>query len=373
VRDGHHVSYLVSANSKNIVDSTYAVNGLDVESPELSDIPKFFYSIDARKKLRKLIEQERPDVAHLHIYYGQITPSILAVLQEHGIPVVQTLHEYKLCCPVSTMVRAGELCEECSGGSYWQAAWNLCNRGNLARSMVSAAESYSSDLLGARSAIDHFIAVSDFVRKKMIERGMPETRISTVHNFVRDDLFAENDKEGEYFIYVGRLEKIKGIETLIQAMVDLPNVDLYVVGLGESHQELEQMVSRKGLKNIRLLGFRSGQELNDLIAGAICLVLPSEWHETFGLALIESFAQGRPVIASRMGGMTEVVSDGEDGLLFDAGNVGQLINALKWMAAHRRQAVEMGKAGQKKTRLLFSADRHIADVLEIYRKAINSA
>ena len=372
IRNGHKVFYLTSANEKNVVDSTYAVSGFEVDSPSLADIPKFFYSLDAQRKLRKIIERERPDLAHLHIYYGQVTSSILATFKKYDIPVVQTLHEYKLLCPVSSMVRNGRSCELCSGGEFWHAAWYRCKRGSLSRSLISALESYTSDLLGAKHAVDHFMAVSDFVRDKMIEHGLPEEKITTVHNFVRDEAFVDNEREGKYFLYIGRIEEIKGIRTLIHAMVDMQSVDLLVVGSGGAREQLEQESRRLNLMNVHFLGFKTGQELKDLIAGAICIVAPSEWHETFGLVLVESFAHSRPVIASRMGGMTEVVSDGVDGLLFDAGNVDQLSDALNWMVSHRQQAVEMGKEGQKKARLRFSADKYYAEFMRVYRKVIGA-
>ena len=370
VRNGHLVFYLVSSNEKNTVDSEYAVHGFDISSPSLIDIPKFIYSTDAQLKLRELIRRWRPDVAHLHIYYGQITASIFSVLKEFEIPVVQTLHEYKLLCPVSTMVRNGMICEDCAGGAYWKAAWHRCNRGDLARSLVTAVESYASAILGARSGVDHFIAVSDFVRGKMIEHGLPQDKITTVHNFVRDEVFANNSTEGRYFLYFGRIEKIKGLGTLLGAMATLPGIDLYIAGTGDAQHAMQQSVARMGLANVHFLGFKSGQELRGLIAGSICVVNPSECIETFGLVLVESFAQCRPVIASRMGGMTEIVTDGEDGLLFEAGNMQGLAEAMAWMASHRQRAVEMGKAGQAKARRLFSAEKHYQDVMNVYRRVI---
>lgn len=372
LRKGHHVNFLTTENEKNTVDSTFSVKGFNVESPSFFDIPNFFFSKDAQNKLRKLIEYERPDVAHLHIYYGQITPSILSILKEYGVPVVQTLHEYKLLCPISSMIRKGRACELCSGGQYWHAAWHRCNRGNLLRSTVTALESYSSDYLGAKIGITHFMAVSDFVRNKMIGHGMPYSQITTVHNFVRDDVFADNSHAGRYFLYIGRIEEIKGVGTLIHAMSRLPGVELLIVGTGEAAIALQQETVRLGLNNIRFLGFKQGIELKELIADAICVVSPSECFETFGLVLVESFAQCRPVIASKMGGMTEIVSHGIDGLLFDAGNVQQLSESLQWMALNRTLAVEMGKAGQQKAKTLFSAEKHYQGLIQIYEQAISS-
>lgn len=369
---GHEVIYFTTHSEKNLVNSKYAVKGFEIESPSPLDIPTYLYSFEARHQLKALIERERPDVAHLHIYYGQITASILGVLKEYGIPIVQTLHEYKLLCPVSTMARNGRSCEECADGRYWRAALHRCNRGGLARSMVTAAEAYVSALLGAKGGVDKFIAVSDFLRGKMIEHGINEDQITAVHNFVRDEVFADNANEGRHFLYFGRIEKNKGLETLINAMTRLATVELYLAGAGEAQQELESMVARLSLSNVHFVGFKTGQELNDLIAKAICVVNPSECFETFGLVLVESFAQCRPVIASRMGGMTEVVTEGEDGLLFEAGNVRELSDAMMWMATHRQQAVEMGKAGQEKVHRLFSAEKHYQEVMQVYQKVIDA-
>lgn len=370
LQHGHHISYLTTGSDKNIVDSTFAVKGFNIESPSLFDIPNFFFSKDAQSKLRKLIELNRPDVAHLHIYYGQITPSILGIFEEYCIPVVQTLHEYKLLCPISSMIRKGSTCESCSGGQYWHAAFHRCNRGSLVRSTLTALESYSSDYFGAKTRITHFMAVSDFIRNKMIEHGISSTHITTVHNFVRDDVFFDNAQVGKYFLYFGRIEEIKGIRTLIHAMTKLPEVELLIVGTGEASLALRQEAEQLNLNNVRFLGFKQGNELKELIAGAICVVSPSEWHETFGLVLVESFAQCRPVIASKMGGMTEIVSHGVDGLLFDAGNVQQLSESLQWMALNRTLAVEMGKAGQQKAKTLFSAENHYQSLIRLYQQVI---
>jgi glycosyltransferase involved in cell wall biosynthesis len=368
----HQVSFLCSDDGRNVIDVPYAVPGFTIESPTVRDLPHFIFSPETRRRLEQLIDAERPDIAHLHIYYGQLTASIIGVLKKYDIPVVQTLHEYKLLCPIATMVRKGRICEECADGSYWRALWHRCNRGSFSRSLVTAVESYVAKGLGAKSAIDHFIAVSDFVRHKMIAHGIPQEKITTVHNFVRAEVFADNNEEGEYFLYFGRIESIKGLKTLIHAMAGVLDLELYVVGSGDAQAGLEHESERLGLTNVKFFGFKTGQELKDLIAGAICVVAPSEWYETFGLVLLESFAQGRPVIASRIGGMTELITHGVDGLLVEPGSVAQLTDALNWMASHRRQAIEMGREGQKKARANFSADKHYVDMMSVYQKVVGS-
>jgi len=369
---GHDVSYLVSRNAKNIVDSRFAVDGFNVESPSLLDIPSYIYSRNAVKQLRKLISSERPDIAHLHIYYGQITSSILKVLKDSGIPVVQTVHEYKLLCPISSMVRNGEFCDLCASGGYWRAAVYRCNRGQLLRSAITSVESYTSKWLGSHDKVDHFIAVSDFVRNKLVVNGIEENRVTTIHNFVRDDLFRLNESKGGYFLYIGRIEKAKGIGSLITAMASLPDMELLIAGVGEARVELETQVNEMGLSNVRFLGFKTSDELRGLIAGSICVVNPSESFETFGLVLVESFAQSRPVIASHIGGMSEVVTHDVDGFMVEPGNVVQLTSAMKQMAADPGKAIDMGRHGYLKAKQEFSSGSHYEKLMSLYTKVISN-
>ena len=370
VQQGHKVSYLTSANDKNIIDSLYAVKGFNVNSPFPWDIPGFVYSLDAKHKLRKLIEKEQPEIAHLHIYYGQITSSILPVLKKYNIPIVQTLHEYKLLCPVSTLIRHGQVCEECAKGNYLKAIIHRCNRDSFTRTAAVVLEAYISKLFGSISSIDHFIAVSDFVRAKMIQYGIPSSKITRVYNFVRDDLFFENNQKGDYFLYYGRIEIIKGVRTLINAMKRLKDVELYIVGSGEALDELKKYVALSGQDNIRFLGFKTGKELERIIDGSICVVVPSEWNETFGLTVIEAFARSKPVIVSDMGALPEIVTNSVDGFIFKSGDIEQLHDKLLWMAYHRNEAIEMGLMGYKKAINMFSSKRHYEEIMKIYKKLI---
>ena len=368
---GHEVYYMTADNPENIVDSTYAVKGINIYSPRFKDLIKFFYSFNARKVIKDIIKTKKPQIAHLHIYYGQITSSILPVLKKYDIPIVQTLHEYKLLCPVSTLIRRGRLCEKCADGNFLNAIIYRCNRGSFARTTIVVLEAYISRLLGAVTSVNHFIAVSDFVRTKMIKYGIPSSKITTVYNFIRDDLFFENNLKGEYFLYYGRIEMIKGVKTLINAMKRLKDVELFIVGSGEAEEELKRYVALSGQKNIRFLGFKTGKELERLIDGSICVIVPSECNETFGLTVVESFARCRPVIVSDMGALPEIVTDGVDGFIFKAGDVEQLHEKLQWMAQHRNEAVDMGVMGFKKALNRFSSKKHYEEIMKIYNREIN--
>jgi glycosyltransferase involved in cell wall biosynthesis len=296
-----------------------------------------------------------------------LTTSILEPLKRADVPVVQTLHEYRLVCPVSNLYAHGTICEDCRGHAFWHAILKRCNRGKLSRSILSVIESYVSSMMGSVSKIDHFIAVSDFLRNKLIELGIPADKITAVHNFIDVSNIAPFHNKGTYFLYFGRLEKIKGIFTLLEAVAPLKDIPLFIAGEGEARVLVESYIEKHSLNHVKLIGFKKGTELNELIRNSICTITPSEWFETFGLTLIESFARGRPVIASNIGGMSEVVSDSSDGFLIPPKNADMLRDKMIWFWLHRNEAIEMGRSGRKKVELYFNPDIHYERILHIYR------
>jgi glycosyltransferase involved in cell wall biosynthesis len=367
---GHQVIPFAASNPKNKTTpwSNYFPPGIDFSNPKLLDLLQFIYSKPASLAIKRLLQEQKVDIAHLHIYYGQLTSSILIPLKKAGIPIVQTLHEYKLVCPVYTLMSNGLICQACEGNAFWQATLKRCNRGSLARSMLSTVESYVSSLIGSVSKIDHFIAVSHFQRKKLVELGIPAHKITTVHNFVNTSDSQPNNKPGKYFLYFGRLEKYKGIFTLIEAASSLKDTPLLIVGDGEARPEVEKLIMNKNLTHIHLLGFKEKEELSQLISNSICTISPSEWYETFGMCLLESFICGRPVIASRIGGMTEVVTENVDGFLITPGNVEELRERMIWMINNQHQAVAMGLMGREKVKTQFNAENHYQKIINIYQK-----
>jgi len=370
--NGHQVIPFSAANSKNNATewSKYFPPGVNFEHPDLVDLTRFIYSKPAAKSIKRLLNNIPVDLAHLHIYYGQLTSSILAPLRQAGVPIVQTLHEYKIICPVYTLVSNGEICQSCKGHAFWQAIRKRCNRGSLTRSLLSTLESYVSKTLGSIRKIDYFITVSHFQREKVIELGIPAEKVTTIHNFINTNDIQTSSKSGEYFLYFGRLERLKGLFTLIKAASSLKEIPLLIAGDGEARLELEQLIEQNNLKHIQLLGFKQGNELKQLIHHSICTLAPSEWYETFGFTLIESFAQGRPVIASKIGGMSEIVSDTIDGFLVTPKNVELLREKMLWMAEHRHQAVEMGQAGRRKVEAEFNPETHYKKLMAVYQKLL---
>jgi glycosyltransferase involved in cell wall biosynthesis len=371
---GHQIIPFAAVNPQNQHTpwSKYFPAGVDFQNPTVRDLFQFIYSRPAAKSIERLLKDISIDIAHLHIYYGQLTTSILLPLKRAGIPIVQTLHEYKIVCPVYTLVSHGKICQDCKGRDFWHATLKRCNRGSLARSALSTLESYVSKMRGSVKAIDHFIAVSNFQRQKLIELGIPAEKVTAVYNFIDASKIEPNPKPGEYFLYFGRLERLKGIFTLIEASSSLKDTPLLIVGEGEIRPELEQLIEEKELTHIKLLGFKQGKELHELIRHSICTIAPSQWYETFGLTLIESFAYGRPVIASSIGGMTEIVTDGVDGFLFSPGNAEDLREKMSWMLEHRTDLLEMGLAARRKVETQFTPAVHYESIMNIYRQVLSN-
>lgn len=369
-KHGHNVIPFTAANPKNEPSEweQYFPRAADFEKPGPIDLLRFIYSRDAAKSIQRLLKNTNVDIAHFHIYYGKLTASILGGLKKAGIPLIQTLHEYKITCPVYSHLSNDEICEACAGKHFWRALPKRCNRNSLARTALSVAESYVSRSLGSVDKFDHFISVSHFLRKKMIQYGMPEDKISTVHNFTDVSDITPNFSTGDYVLYFGRVHRSKGIMTLIEAATPLKQVPLYIVGDGEAMPEVKQIIEQNGCKHIHLLGFKRGEELQELILNSICTVLPSEWYENCPMSVLESYAYGKPVIGADIGGIPELIVDGVDGFLVPSGEHEPLRDRLLWMSEHKTEAAEMGKAGRRKMETEFNADIHYQKIMDVYQK-----
>ena len=278
------------------------------------------------------------------------------------------MHDYKLTCPVATHLSNDDICEACGGKHFWRALPKRCNRGTFARTALSVTDSYVSRFLGSVDKFDHFISVSDFHRKKMIQHGIPEENISTVHNFTDVSDITPNFSIGEYILYFGRVDRSKGILTLIEAAAPLKQIPLYIAGEGEAIPEVKQIIEQKGCEHIHLLGFKQGDELRELILNSICTVLPSEWYENCPMSVLESFAYGKPVIGTEIGGIPELIADKVDGFLVPPAATEALREKLLWMFEHTSDAAEMGKIARQKMETVFNADIHYQKIMKVYQQ-----
>lgn len=326
---------------------------------------KVIYSFEARRKLARLLERFRPDIAHAHCIYHHLSPSVLALLKERGIPIVMTAHDLKLICPAYKMFNSTGICERCRNGNLTNVLRYRCIHGSFAASTLVMVESYVHRWLGLyRKTLDRIVVPSQFFANKLEEWGWPSDRIAYIPNFIRAEAFDPGYAPGKYFLYFGRLVPEKGVGTLIEA-VNRSGVSLRIAGTGPDEARLTQLAA--GNPRIQFLGFRSGTELGDQIRGALAVVLPSELYENAPMSVFEAYASGKPVIGARIGGIPELILDGETGVLFDPGEEGQLADRLAMMTrASANNVAEMGRAARDYVSTKFSRERYESSMLTLY-------
>jgi len=335
--NGHKVLFFSTDNKKNNPADTseYFVRGIDYFNRSLIakifSIFRFLYSFEAKKKITHLITIYKPDIAHLHLYKGSITPSILPVLKNHKIPVIITVHDYGLMCPHNLMLDGKmNICTRCVKGSAINCILHKCNRNNLMLSSISALEFiFSSTFFPSRKYFNIILAVSKFGRDLHLDSGKFGNRIRHLYNFYPDlwNISATTSHQN-YFLYFGRLSKEKGISTLITAWLnDKRQSRLKVVGTGELY---EQLVSENSTaENIDFMGFKSGPELTSLIKNCSFVIVPSEWYENNPLTIVEAYANGKPVIGADVGGITELIEEGKTGFLFKMKSMTELSEKIR--------------------------------------------
>lgn len=376
---GHKVIPFAMKHENNVQTdySTYFVENIDyetvIEKSIFTKIGAFFkviYSLEARNKLLKLITRENPDIAHVHKFSNTLTPSILYALKKKGVPVVQTLHDYRTVCPNYNMYDFNrfELCEDCKGHRYFNAVRRRCQKSSYLIGLNIALESYLYHFLNTyESTIDLFISPSKFLKEKMIEFGIDENRVTCIANFVNYDDYTPNYSNSNYILYFGRLEKHKGIKTLVTAMKHVKNSMLYLIGSGNYRNEMEEYVNKNNIRNVKFFGFLERKQLIRLVKNSLFTILPSEWYENCPMTILESFALGKPVIGANIGGIPELVEDGSTGMLFDAGNVDDLAEKINYLSNNKNLVVEMGKNARKKVKEEYNEDAHYRRLMEAYK------
>jgi glycosyltransferase involved in cell wall biosynthesis len=353
--------------------SAYFVDEADYHAPQpwpakIRMAARMLYSRHAASRLEALLDAHPPDLAHLHNIYHQLSPAILPLLAGRGIPVVMTLHDLKLACPNYKMRTGGEICERCVGGKYHHAVLHRCVQDSVVASALCAVELFAHRWSGLYvNNVDRFVAPSRFYVQKMIEAGLPASKLVCIPSFTHVDRYTPS-YGGDYVVYIGRLSDEKGLPTLVEAARGFQG-RLLIVGEGPLRGPLERMVAADGLDNIEVLGPKWGAELVDLVRGATFSVIPSEWYENSPRSCIESFACGTPVIGANIGGIPEMVDDGETGLLFEPFSAVDLREKMEYLRARPALVAAMGRAARAKAESEYSPERHLGRLLAVYRDA----
>jgi glycosyltransferase involved in cell wall biosynthesis len=328
------------------------------------------YSTDARRRLGRMIEDFRPDVAHVRNIYHHLSPSVLWELKKHRVPVLYHLNDFKMLCPNYNMVSWGDACERCKGGQFWHVVSENCYAGGRAAGAVLAVEAYVHRWLKTyEKCVDQFLVPSEFVRQKLVEHGWDKGRIEVLPHFQRcGETTPPPPSANAPILYFGRLSAEKGVTDLLHAMRALPHIPLNVAGDGPIRRDLEKLSARLQLKNVRFLGQVDEQARDEWIGQSRFTVLPSRAYETLGKTILESYAQGRAVVATDLGSRREFVREGETGLLYRPGDVAQLAGALSFLWERPALAMQMGQAGYQLVLREHSPEHHYRSVLSLYEQ-----
>jgi glycosyltransferase involved in cell wall biosynthesis len=333
---------------------------------------RVIYSHEARRKLRELLGQVRPSIAHVHNVYHHLSPSILPLLKSLNIPIVLTIHDLKLACPARTMTIGNEPCERCNGGRYHNVTLNRCIKGSLALSSLVMIEAYVQRLLGLyQSNVARFVVPSRFMLEQLVNWGWSRERFVYIPNFVDVDRFSPHGSIGQRFAYCGRLDNEKGCTTLLRAAA-MAGQKVTFIGSGPAETELRNLAASLGAE-VEFAGRQQGEALRSLIGTARAVVVPSEINENAPLAILEAYAAGRPVIGARRGGIPELVREGQTGTLFPSGDAGALAAALRSFAEMSDARLgEMGAAGRRWVEEEFSATTYRNRMLDLYASLVSA-
>jgi|APSaa5957512535_1039671.scaffolds.fasta_scaffold34764_1 glycosyltransferase involved in cell wall biosynthesis len=341
---------------------------------KLINLISFFYSFEAKRKLSELIKDEKPDIAHVHIFYGRLTSSILGVLRKYNIPIVMTIHEYKMLCPQYLFLNdKGNICEKCANGNTIFCVINRCNKGSFLNSFISAVEVKLRDIFfNYERNIDMFIFVSSFVYNKHIEY-IPSLKDKSIvlNNTVDFSRFKPLEKKGNYFLYFGRLSKEKGILNLLIVAGYDKSINYKIIGNGPLSSEVKAIIEENNLYNVELLGPKYNDDLITTIQDSSFVISPSMVYETFGLSILESFACSKPVIASDIGAFPELVNK-ERGYLFDYLNTKSLFDAVnKANKLDYKSYIHLSREALKFANENFKEQSYYDNLMNIYIKLLD--
>lgn len=393
-RHGHEINFFSVADPRNIPseDARCFISGVEYDHPNIFQAAKsagrLLYSWEARRNLDCLIQDRKPDLAHLNNIYHQISPSILHSLKQKRIPTVMSLRDYKVVCASYSMIASGKICEACKNGRHYQCFLKKCVKNSRIKSLLNVIEMYlHHSILHLYDLVDVYISPSRFLKTKVEEMGF-KGKVVYIPNFVEPSDFKPAYAWKEKSIcFIGRLSKEKGVATLIEAVKGL-DVTLKVIGEGPLRKELEEGARRmeQGTRsgeqlqakrspnsdlptNIRFLGYLSGDALKEEIRNSMFTVIPSEWYENNPRSVIESFALGKPVIGARIGGIPELVQDGQTGWTYEPFNVSDLRDQIIKLVNDPVAIGQMGKHARQFVESELNPEVHYQKLMKVYEYA----
>lgn len=379
---GHEVSFFSMDHPDNLPDPNerWFAPRMELNPPaetlsgRLKAAGGVLYRPSARHGIDHVVRETRPDVVHLNNIYHQLSPSILRPLADLGIPTVMTLHDYKLVCPTYQFLDHGKICEACLPRKFHQATVRRCNRGSLSGSLLSTVEATLHRTLKAYGPVDVFICPSEFLRRKMIEGGIPSAKLRHVPHFCAIDDIEPAEHPGTGVFFAGRLSHEKGVDVLLDAVALLPpTVRVSIAGDGPDRAELEERAASNGLSDrVTFLGRVPGSEVHERMRRASVVVMPSRWYENQPMTVLEAAACARAVVATNLGGFPELVEDGVTGRLIAHDDPQALAAALLPYLEDPVTAHEHGRRARSVARERFAPSTHLSALEAVYAEAARS-
>lgn len=335
------------------------------------------YSLEVKRALKREICDVKPDIVYVLQCINKLSPSVIRAAKQMGVPVVYRLSDYQLMCPKFDFLRGTDVCEECMHKGLVCAIRHRCVKGSLAASMVRVFAMRFQRMIRIYDDVDAYVTPSAFLRDKMIEAGFRADMIHHIPTFTRRDVAGDASgsdaaQAGSYGLYVGRIAAQKDLDTVIKAYELLPDHKLMIVGDDTSDEAriLKEYISSRKMTNVEFTGFRSGKELEDTIRGSRFQIMPSIWYENLPNSALESMLYGKPLIASDIGSLRELVDDGVNGYLYEPRNHTELADRIRKMDDDAR-VTAMGEQCLLKMRETFSPEAHYTDLFNLFSNLVS--
>ncbi|WP_058829118.1 glycosyltransferase family 4 protein [Paenibacillus polymyxa] len=361
--------------SRGIETEHYYVHNDSIQSKGLANMAKLAveatWSFPEFKRIKELLLRVKPDVVHVHNFFPVISPSVYHACERLGIPVVQTLHNYRLICPAATFMRGNEVCEKCLHGTLLHSIRHGCYRGSQLQTIPVAAMIKFNELIGTwQHKVSRYIALTEFARDKFAESGIPLDRIAVKPNFVHHQTVkAKYDPNDRYLLFVGRISAEKGVRNLLQAwsqLEDRGGLRLVIIGDGPEKAELAAAHQQE---DIWFLGKQDGDTVLDCMSRAMYVMVPSIWYEGFPMTIVESYSVGTPVLCSRIGALEEVVEDGVTGFHFQHDDLENIKTVIRRAVAYENYAAMRQKVAQNYA-AHYTEEVNVKQLLAIYSEAM---
>ena len=370
---GHTVGFFSMKHEENITtgDPEYFVEEIDLNTGSKLKALDVIYSQENKRLMAKALEEFKPDIVHINNFQRQLSASIIDAIKEKNIPIVMTAHDLNPICPASIMLYNGEVCDDCITKGYAQCIKKKCVKGSTLKSTLGVMEKKYYDIHKVFRKIDCIISPSEFNKNQLVNGKLKYNEIVTLHNFVNES--ERNDYVlGDYAFYLGRLSKEKGILNLIEAIGDIPDAKLLIAGDGPERERIEAYISEHKLDGrITLLGYQNQDSIHKYITNSRFVVIPSICNENCPYSVLEAMEIGKPIVASRIGGIPELIADGENGYLYKADDINELKEKLMLMLDNDDKVNRFAQKSRELYESYYSPDSYYNELIKIYNKVMS--